>query len=128
MTEPQILAAQPIIEKALNQLQDEDAYCVSFLYKPLDTYREYQNGERFLYNNILYTTIQTALGSKIFDENSEEYFVKTECPNNFVEEWKIGYEYQKNERVKYGEHIYKSLIDNNSWSPRIFLDAWQLID
>lgn len=127
LTEPQILAAQPIIEKALNQLEDEDAYLVSFLYKPVDAEKEYQIGERFLYNNILYTTIQKALGNHIFDEDFSAYFIKTECPNDYVDEWKIGKTYQQNERVKYGEHVYKSLIDNNTWTPQEFLAAWELI-
>ena len=28
--------------------------------------------------------------------------------------------------IKYGEHIFESLIDNNSWSPEIFPNAWKI--
>lgn len=128
LTEQQIIRAQLFIEKALNTLSDKDAYYASFLYKPLDTFREYQVGERFLYQNKLYNTIQTSLGSKRLSENWEEYFKETEYPKDLMPEWKENQEYKQNEKVKYGEHVYKSLIDNNIWSPQDFLDSWQLVE
>ena len=128
LTEQQILNAQPIIEKALNTLPDKEAYYASFLYKPLDTFKEYQVGERFLYQNKLYNTIQVALGSKMLGEDYKLYFEETEYPKDLMPEWKENQEYRQNDKVKYGEHVYKSLIDNNMWSPQDFLDAWRLVE
>ena len=126
ITEEQILAAKPYLQQALNQLQDKDAYYVRFLYDLLDINKLYQIGEHFQYNNILYTTIQSGLGQKMFENDSESYFIKSELPDDIVEEWQPSNEYKKNERVKYGIHIYKSLFNNNIWSPVDFPAAWQL--
>lgn len=128
LTEKQILLAQPMIEKALNMLNDKDSYYASFLYKPLDSFREYKIGERFLYQEKLYNTIQVSLGSKMLEEDWDLYFEATEYPKDLMPEWKENQEYKQNEKVKYGEHVYKSLIDNNIWSPQDFLDSWQLVE
>jgi len=36
--------------------------------------------------------------------------------------------YRLGDKVKYGEHIFESLINNNIWSPENFPDAWKLIE
>ena len=36
--------------------------------------------------------------------------------------------YMKGDKVKYNEHIYESLIDNNIWSPDGYPAGWQLIE
>jgi len=128
LTQQQIRAAAPIIERALNQLSDSEVYEVKFLYSELDPNREYQVGERFQYQNQLYTTIQESIGRKLFMNNSEDYFRVTDKPSYLIENWKVSRIYQNNEKVRYGSHIYQSILDNNMWSPQDFPAGWSLIE
>ena len=36
--------------------------------------------------------------------------------------------YMKGDRVRFEDHVYESLIDNNVWSPSAYPAAWQLIE
>lgn len=36
--------------------------------------------------------------------------------------------YQKGDKVRYNSVIYESLINNNSWSPDAYAQAWKVIE
>jgi hypothetical protein len=126
LTEDQILKAKPILNEALNLIEEEKSYYLKFLYPTLDIEYQYKEGERFQYNNNIYVTIQEAYGKKLLDSDNSTYFKKINCPIDFLEEWKTMQEYNLNDRIKYGSHVYVSLIDHNTWSPQDFPAAWQL--
>lgn len=126
LTQEQIIEAKPILDKALNMLSNEESYYVKFLFNSLDVNKTYQVGERFQYHGFIYTTIQQTIGRKFFEDNAEEYFEKANLPFDYIPEWINNTKYKQNERVKYGNHIYKSLINDNMWSPQDFPAGWQL--
>jgi len=126
LTEKQILAAKPILEKALNLLNKDEVYYVKFLFPLLDLNREYQIGERFQYNDKIYEAKQVALGNNFLKENSNS-FEEIKYSKDFLEEWNSNKIYAQGDRVNYGEHTYESLIDNNNWSPQDFPMSWKLI-
>lgn len=127
LTEKQILAAKPILEKALNLLDKNDVYYVKFFYPRVDLNREYQVGERFQYNDKIYETIQKGTGSKIFT-NADEYFEEIKYSSAFLDEWNANKIYNQGDRVNYGTHSYESLINNNNWSPQDFPMSWKLVE
>ena len=126
LTEKQILAAKPILEKALNLLNKDEVYYVKFLFPLLDLNREYQIGERFQYNDKIYEAKQVALGNNFLKENSNS-FEEIKYSKDFLEEWSSNKIYAQGDRVNYGEHTYESLIDNNNWSPQDFPMSWKLV-
>ena len=126
LTEKQILAAKPILEKALNLLNKDEVYYVKFLFPLLDLNREYQIGERFQYNDKIYEAKQVALGNNFLKENSNS-FEEIKYSKDFLEEWNSNKIYAQGDRVNYGEHTYESLIDNNNWSPQDFPMSWKLV-
>ena len=126
LTEKQILAAKPILEKALNLLNKDEVYYVKFLFPLLDLNREYQIGERFQYNDKIYEAKQVTLGNNFLKENSNS-FEEIKYSKDFLEEWNSNKIYAQGDRVNYGEHTYESLIDNNNWSPQDFPMSWKLV-
>ena len=126
LTEKQILAAKPVLEKALNLLNQEEIYYVKFLVPLLDLNRQYQTGERFQYNNKIYEVLNSMKGNKFFENNSTD-FKELQGASEFLEEWNSNIIYQQGDRINYGTYTYESLIDNNTWSPQAFPAGWKLI-
>ena len=126
LTEKQILAAKPVLEKALNLLNQEEIYYVKFLVPLLDLNRQYQTGERFQYNNKIYEVLNSMKGNKFFENNSTD-FKELQGASEFLEEWNSNIIYQQGDRINYGTYTYESLIHNNTWSPQAFPAGWKLI-
>ncbi len=126
LTEKQILAAKPVLEKALNLLNQEEIYYVKFLVPMLDLNRQYKTGERFQYNNKIYEVLNPMKGNKFFENNSTD-FKELQGASEFLEEWNSNIIYQQGDRINYGTYTYESLIDNNTWSPQAFPAGWKLI-
>ena len=127
ISESQIVEAKPILLKALKSLTDEEAYKVKFLFEEWQENKEYNIGERVLYENELYNVIKSSnnTNSPISDK---EHFVKTVRPLDYVEEWVSGKIYNIGDQIKVGTHYYTSILDNNNWSPIEFPAGWQLIE
>lgn len=128
ITQKQIKETKIILNKALKSLTDEDAYKVKFLFDEWDYEKDYEKGDRVLYNKILYNIIKTP-PRKLNPEIHNAYYQKVPCPAELIEEWDNTNKqiYDIGDRTRIGEHIYKSLISNNIWSPRDFPDVWELI-
>lgn len=127
LTQEQILAAKPLLLKALTSLSDEEAYKVKFLFEEWSYDKNYIQGDRVIYAGELYNVIQTP-NTDANPKINTECYIRTNKPIDFIEEWddmnkKI---YEKGEKTRIGQYIYVSLIDNNIWSPREFPAAWQI--
>ena len=128
ITQKQITEAKTILNKALKTLTDEEAYKVKFFFDEWSYEKNYEKGDRVLYNKELYNVIQTP-PIKLTPELHTAYYKKVNRPIELIEEWddtnkKI---YNAGDRTRIGEHIYESLIDNNLWAPKDFPDVWELI-
>ena len=128
ITQKQILEAKDILIKALQTLTDEEAYRVKFLFKKWKYTENYHEGERVFYNGELYNVIQTP-STNANPEINTECYQKANRPADLIEEWddvnrKV---YNIGDKVRIGDYIYESVIDNNTWAPREFPVAWKII-
>lgn len=124
--EEQILSAKNLLIKALTSLTDEEAYQISFLFDSWDQYKQYKIGDRVLYNKELYTVIKVP-NNNLPPSLNQECYKKTSPPKDLIEEW-TQKNYNIGDRVKVGDHIYESLINNNNWSPQDFPMSWKLVE
>lgn len=129
ITQKQILEGRKILSKALDSLSDDEAYKVKFLFEEWDHKTIYKVGQRIVYNNTLYNVIK-ASQFNINPDFYPDYFEKVSCPIDLVEEWNElnRQTYNLHDRVRVGEYVYESLIDNNSWSPREFPAGWKIVE
>lgn len=128
ITQKQIQEGYLILQKALNSLNDDEAYRISFLFEEWHNDKEYNEGDYVLYNDILYKVIKTPVlhANPEYDKDS---YQKVQRPLNLVEEWNSEQKkvYNIGDRTRVGEHIYESVIDNNTWPPQSFPAGWKLI-
>lgn len=129
ITQSQIQTAKPILLKALINLSDDDAYLVKFFFENWQNDTPYNVGERVLFNGELYKVIKTP-ENNLNPENNKECYILIKKPLNLVEEWDSNNRksYSIGDQVKVGEHYYESLIEENTWSPQEFPNAWRLVE
>lgn len=108
-------------------LSDADALEVSFIFPKWAVESQYTQHEKIKYQNNLYEVLQdhTANSSNLPNLATNLYRKIKSSPEQALE-WEQK-AYEKGDRVKYGEHVFESLVDDNSWSPEIFPNAWELI-
>ena len=117
-----------------NTLSDEEALQVPLMYDEFEANRHYVVGERVLYQDILYKVITEHDSQETWTPDiSPSLFAKiiNESTDGSIPEWvqpDSTNAYMKGDKVKYNEHIYESLIDNNIWSPDGYPAGWQLIE
>ena len=117
-----------------NTLTDEQALQVPLMYDEFEVNRHYVVGERVLYNDILYKVLVEHDSQETWTPDvSPSLFAKiiNESTDGSIPEWvqpDSTNAYMKGDKVKYNEHIYESLIDNNIWSPDGYPAGWQLIE
>ena len=117
-----------------NTLSDEEALQVPLMYDEFEANHHYIVGERVLYNDVLYKVLVEHDSQETWTPDvSPSLFAKiiNETPDGSIPEWvqpDSTNAYMKGDKVKYNEHIYESLIDNNIWSPDGYPAGWQLIE
>lgn len=128
ITQNQIQEARALLNKAFKSLTDEEAYTIKFLFEEWQYNKNYQSGERVLYNNELYNIINS-LTSTLTPEDDKVNYQKTNRPLDLIDEWNDADNkvYNIGDKVRIGDYIYSSLVDNNTWSPKDFPAVWQLI-
>ena len=117
-----------------NTLTDEQALQVPLMYDDFEANCHYIIGERVLYNDILYKVlvehdsqetwtpdVAPSLFAKVINESTDGSIPEWQQPDSTNA-------YMKGDKVKYNEHIYESLIDNNIWSPDGYPAGWKLIE
>ena len=117
-----------------NTLSDEEALQVPLMYDEFEANHHYVVGERVLYNDVLYKVLVEHDSQETWTPDvSPSLFAKiiNESTDGSIPEWvqpDSTNAYMKGDKVKYNEHIYESLIDNNIWSPDGYPAGWQLIE
>lgn len=125
ITQQQVKEAKTILLKALRTLSDEEAYKVKILFEDWDYQKEYETGDRVLYNGELYNVLQS-VHNTVNPADEKRFYQKIIKPNDLVEEWNNN-GYNVGDKARIGQYIYESLIDNNTWSPQAFPAGWKLI-
>lgn len=115
-----------ILEQFKN-LSDNDALLNSFIFPDWVNGQTYTKDEKVKYQNNLYKVLQNHTANlNLLPNEATGFYSKLKLPANLAPEWEQK-NYDLGDRVKYGSHIFESLINNNSWSPEIFPNAWELI-
>lgn len=126
ITQRDVLAAKPIIEKAIYSLNDNDLYGLFNLLNKWQIGQEYDDFNIVVYNKNIYRVLQHHIAIETPD--TSEYYEKIERPINFVLEWdENSVPYSLGDTVRVGNNFYQSQLNNNTWSPTVFPAAWQLV-
>ena len=123
---------RPYIEKAAISLDDTDALEAKHLFPQWKTNTSYQTSDRVLYENILYRCLQphTSLDSWT-PTTAPSLWAKVLIPDpEVIPEWEqpdSTNPYMIGDKVRFEDHVYESVIDNNIWSPAAYPAGWKLI-
>ena len=107
-------------------LSDEEAIACHFIFPDWTVGQTYSLHEKIKYQNNLYEVLQNHTAtSNLIPSQASGFYRKLKPSAEQTLEWEQKI-YNLGDRVKYGEHIFESLIDNNNWSPEIFPNAWKI--
>ena len=126
LTKKQAEDTYQILLKYLKNITDEEAIYIHFIFPIWESNINYEEKDKIKYNNNIYEVIQNHTSSLAKNpEEAIELYRKITSKEPLEWEEKT---YRLGDKVKYGEHIFESLINNNIWSPENFPDAWKLIE
>ena len=113
---------RPYIEKAAQNLIDEDALKAPQLFPIWKVGVEYAVGQRVRYNDVLYNVLTAHTSQEDWTpEVAPSLFAKVLIPDETVlpawEQPDSTNPYMKGDKVIHNEKIWESQIDNNVWEP-----------
>ena len=134
----QIMAAiMKLAVKQARQVQDDaEALSLQILYKQWNRQvgKELQVGEYINHNDVLYKVLQQhTVQDNWAPDVSPSLFAKVlvDPTGDTILDWvqpDSTNAYMKGDKVKFEDHIYQSLIDNNIWSPTAYPAGWELVE
>lgn len=115
---------RPYIEKAAQNLLDEDALEAVQLFPLWKVGVEYTVGERVRYNEVLYSVLTAHTSQADWTpEVAPSLFAKVLIPDeNVIPEWEqpdSTNPYKKGDKVSHNGKIWESQIDGNVWEPGV---------
>ncbi len=121
---------RPIIEQAVQSLDDETALEAVTLYPMWREGQAYAKGTRVRYGDVLYAVLADHTSQATWTPDAApSLFAKVLIPDaNIIPEWEqpdSTNAYMIGDKVSYNGKIYVSLIDNNVWSPEAYPAGWQ---
>ena len=124
---------RPIIEKAMESVDDSTALEATTLFQKWNVDKDYSVGVRVNHDNVLYKVIQAHTSQIGWEPNvATSLFAKVLIPDpNDIPEWvqpDSTNAYMIGDKVRYKGDIYESLIDNNVWSPEAYPSGWKKVD
>lgn len=127
ITRAEATAAREVIEKMLDELDESEVYDVFCLFSAWEPGVRYTAGHRVVFGNDIYNVENTHVSnlSPIEDKASYTLILK---PTNLIPNWsEQDTPYELGAKIKVGEHVYESLVENNLWQPVDFPAGWRLI-
>lgn len=121
---------RPLIEKAAANLDTEDALTGIDLFPVWKPGQTYTVGQRVRYNDTLYSVIQAHISQDGWKpDTAASLYAKVLIPDdNVIPEWEqpdATNAYMRGDTVRYNGKVYRSLIDNNVWSPADYPAGWE---
>lgn len=118
------LKLRPYIEKAAQNLLDEDALEAVQLFPLWKVGVEYTVGQRVRYNDVLYSVLTAHTSQADWTpEVAPSLFAKVLIPDeNVIPEWEqpdSTNPYKKGDKVSHNGKIWESQIDGNVWEPGV---------
>ena len=124
---------RPIIEKAVQSLQEADAVEAVTLYPAWDGNGvQYTAGTRIRHDGELYTVLQNHTSQPGWSpKQAPSLFAKVLIPDpDVVPDWQqpdSTNPYMTGDKVRFEGEVYESLIDNNVWSPSAYPQGWRKV-
>lgn len=120
---------RPIIESAMQSVDDKDALEATLLFPTWDKNATYNTGTRVVYGGVLYKVLTDHNAQESWTpEASPSLFAKVLIPNEeIIPEWEqpdSSNAYMTGDKIMFEGAIYESLIDNNVWSPTAYPQGW----
>lgn len=126
ITQEELINLHDAVLESLNNLSENKIYKAFILYNEWKRNQNYEVNQIIRFENNLYKVLNNHVSNIIPAQDSKNYR-KIEKPNNFIEVWaQERTPYNKGDKVKTGEYIYESLINDNIWSPINFPAGWEL--
>lgn len=127
-------AALPVRESmdaAGAMLTDEQAASVPALYSAWETGTAYNAGDRRTYGGVLYKCLQAHTSQDDWTPDvAVSLWATVLIPDpNVIPDWvqpDSTNAYMTGDKVRYNGVVYRSLIDNNVWSPDAYPAGWEL--
>ena len=124
-----------VIEQLSVNLDDEQAVEVVELFPIWKADTVYTAGDRVRYNDVLYKVLQGHTSQADWTpDGAVSLFAKVLIPSKDIPVWEQPTStnaYMTGDRVYYPtaqDDVYKSLIDNNVWSPTAYPQGWKVIE
>ena len=128
ITQEQVQKAHKFFIKMLNGITDNNIYQIHFLIPLWSSSVSYAMHDIVMYNNTIYQVLNPIKSNTPPDRDSIN-FIAIERPVDFIEPWdETRTPYSQGNKIKMGEYIYTSLINDNNWNPIDFPLAWQLVN
>ena len=129
-------AALPVRESmdaAGAMLTDEQAAAVPALYSAWETGTAYNAGDRRTYGGVLYKCLQahTSQDDWTPDVAVSLWAVVLIPDPEVIPDWvqpDSTNAYMRGDKVRYNGVVYRSLIDNNVWSPDAYPAGWEIVE
>ena len=129
-------AAMPVRESmdaAGAMLTDEQAASVPALYSAWDTGTAYNAGDRRTYGGVLYKCLQAHTSQDDWTPDvAVSLWATVLIPDpDVIPDWvqpDSTNAYMTGDKVRYNGVVYRSLIDNNVWSPDAYPAGWEIVE
>ena len=129
-------AAMPVRESmdaAGSMLTDEQASSVPALYSAWDTGTAYNAGDRRTYGGVLYKCLQAHTSQDDWTPDvAVSLWATVLIPDpDVIPDWvqpDSTNAYMTGDKVRYNGVVYRSLIDNNVWSPDAYPAGWEIVE
>lgn len=129
-------AAMPVRESmdaAGAMLTDEQAASVPALYSAWETGTAYNAGDRRTYGGVLYKCLQAHTSQDDWTPDvAVSLWATVLIPDpDVIPDWvqpDSTNAYMKGDKVRYNGVVYRSLIDNNVWSPDAYPAGWEIVE
>lgn len=129
-------AAMPVRESmdaAGAMLTDEQAASVPALYSAWETGTAYNAGDRRTYGGVLYKCLQAHTSQDDWTPDvAVSLWATVLIPDpDVIPDWvqpDSTNAYMTGDKVRYNGVVYRSLIDNNVWSPDAYPAGWEIVE
>ena len=129
-------AALPVRESmdaAGAMLTDEQAAAVPALYSAWETGTAYNAGDRRTYGGVLYKCLQAHTSQDDWTPDvAVSLWATVLIPDpDVIPDWvqpDSTNAYMTGDKVRYNGVVYRSLIDNNVWSPDAYPAGWEIVE
>lgn len=129
-------AALPVRESmdaAGAMLTDEQAASVPALYSAWETGTAYNAGDRRTYGGVLYKCLQAHTSQDDWTPDvAVSLWATVLIPDpDVIPDWvqpDSTNAYMTGDKVRYNGVVYRSLIDNNVWSPDAYPAGWEIVE